>query len=614
MQQKLQADGYNYDGVANKLYHQGVEFTRKQAEQALTKYGYSMSVLQTAYKSSLNTNSIEEWSGNYFMSKVESPHFARHLPWNKADHFFFDAFRYTQQSDGTALILITGDDNHIHPVYTGCPPRVLEMSLAAVCSQVKYQDTNLLDHLNKSFSQMLEVATGKAKKLLDVDEFAKWCTENLPVTMLQNAGLVVMWSKVTIPNRKSDGKYPEAVILGSCDMTPIKFLANNLEVILANHELNMLKPPVVYTNNPDVPALNYINLDAICEDGPCPTWDHYMLRYTPDEQEVFKAFIWSIFDAENTGRQMLYIYDKNGFAAKTVLTNCLSECLGENLVFALQKGSLDSNFGFAKIWDKRLVIYDDNKNTNLVRYERMHILLGGGRAEIEYKGRNSFTAKLQAKVIANGNVPLTIDTKAMHERTRVITISPVLTNEMLKEFCLVDANGELVKDSSGCYQFLGDNTFAVNLKHEFKRFLSKCRDSYAVLCPNRTNIILPESLVENIEEMSSDESDLYDSIMPNYLIGEQYECTPKALMESAHTYLNEMGKYSACNYTDFKVYLTKRYNIRKKSRRVKCNDGTYRVEKVYTGIAVADKLFEQAHCDDATQDFAPLGNKNLPFV
>src|SRR5574344_861532 len=97
--------------------------------------------------------------------------------------------------------------------------------------------------------------------------------------------------------------------------------------------------PVPFTNDKNVKALRYIDLSTVCKKGPHPRWDFYWKRYTPAEAKVYKAFIWSIFKADSRGRQMLYIYDPQGYSGKSVVTNVIAKFVGEGFVQNLQKDS-----------------------------------------------------------------------------------------------------------------------------------------------------------------------------------------------------------------------------------------------------------------------------------
>lgn len=323
--------------------------------------------------------------------------------------------------------------------------------------------------------------------------------------------------------------------------------------------------PVTLSNNPETPALNYIDLNSITKEGPCPTWDEFSERFRPDDMDVIKAFIWSIFRADNKGRQLLYIFDPDGFSGKSVMLSVLFRYLGENMCAALQKDSLNNQFSLAKVWDKRLVTIDDNKNKNLIRSEKMHMMLGGGRADIEMKGRNSFSSRLNMKIIAMGNIPLEIDPHAVHERTRLIMIRPYMTDRIFKRFCLLDDKGELIR-RNGHPVPMGDPSFEERLYAEFPMFLEKCKEAYARLCPTNANITLNESQIDYLYTLSPDTDIILDAIVDKYFdIGEDKSMKPIDLQKQFYDARKKVGfgidSSETITFDDFKTYLSKRYSF-----------------------------------------------------
>jgi hypothetical protein len=300
-----------------------------------------------------------------------------------------------------------------------------------------------------------------------------------------------------------------------------------------------------------------------------------------------RAFTWSIFKADNTGRQMLYIYDPDGFSGKSVFEKAITSGLGENLVAALQKDSLNNQFSMSKIWNKRLVVIDDNKNPNLVRSEKMHMVLGSGLADVEAKGKNSFMYKMQCKVIASGNCKLTIDPSANHERTRVIIVEPHVTDDMLKEFAVCDKNGNVKRNKFGRVQLIGDSKFEENLIKEFKALLADCKADYEELCPNNSSIIISETMEDSIEALSDDTYDILDDAIDNKFAFDDPEA--KITVSEFNVLIDELlwdvrdilpkKVVENIDRNDITQHMMKRCKIEKKPMRV---DGY--VKKYYVGI------------------------------
>ncbi len=575
--EQLKEAGFRYEDKA--LWAGNQRLKPNDATAMLKPFGLTLHELGKLYRQQVAGVS---WEDNKKIISVISPLFGRCHEWNQVDKDLFRYFKYAiNPSDGSLLLLICDDNNRMHPLALGGLPRLELSRLSALCATIKVNGVPLKTIVDELFDSACTNATNLAAKSADPNQFAQWCIGNLPTTMLSHEQLNMM---VEI-NQEETGKVtkPIDIFFGAMSdrVTPLRFVVEHADVLASNPD-NMIPMPAIYTNDSNVPALNYLNLDELVNSQPCPTWDFYLTRYTDDEAKVFMAYIWSIFDANNTGRQLLYIYDKDGFSGKSVVIDAITSLLGTRLCVALQKDSLNNQFSMAKIWDKRLVTIDDNKNPNLIRSEKMHMLLGSGIAEIEQKGRNSFSSKLSCRVIACGNTMLTIDTQAVHESSRVIVIKPTLTDEIIQQIAAKDSSGNIVYDPSGRPKLIGDNAFGEKLKKEIKGFLYKCSAVYAELCPTGASIVVPDSILANNDEMGSECEDVYDSLMEHFNVGENYMCSPTEFIATVDSLLrNNIGSVVGCSISGFKEYLYKRYRVRKVTKRFGKD-----TRKMYVGIGI----------------------------
>lgn len=533
---------------------------------------------------------------------IQSDLFKHNMKWNKVDEGLFKYFKFAvNEADGSLLMLVTTNGRRMYPVYIGSSEKDIDLTIAAVCKTIKIDEDygtgadNLLDFINIAYERKLERATAELNNIRNTSRWAQWCTSNLPTAMLTNSTLMV--SLITRNVGEGENAYEVKTATscyfadGATTLDPIKFIAGNLRVIAAQ-EGHMIPMPKVFSNSIDEPALNYLDIENICKPGECPTWDFYMKRFSADDAAVFKAFIWGVLDAKNNGRQMLYVYDKNGFSGKSVVTNVISQFLGSNLVTALQKDSLNNQFALAKIWNKRLVVIDDNKNPNLIKPTKMHMITGQGMADIEYKGKNSFSARLQCKVIANGNTALSIDTDADHEVSRVIIIKTEMKEEYMKQFCKVDENGNLCRYKDGRPVFLGSSTFETDLLSEFPVFLNQCKAEYTRLCPTRALFDVPESTYEHVLTSNSIEQDVYDEIITNgFDIGETFQCQPTELYKQFRAMTDHTTYKDLATFEHFNEHLIKKYNFIKNVR-------PHRGPRIVVGVrpkeTAGDKLLSAA--------------------
>ena len=505
------------------------------------------------------------------------------IKWNKKDEELFNFFSLARATDdpGSGMVLLV--TNHAGE-YIAIPLGGSNLSLLAditsACTALKYTDENgvvrtIYDHVTRAYDQMMHDAVTAYKTVQSIEDFSTWVRTGLPSMMMNNYEF-----RATIETRDVEVEEGHKETMTKChslyfkEGSPFHCLAAHYDT-LAGVPSKITKLPKLFSNDPDEPALFHIDLDQILDhETGHPTWDRYMQRYTPGEGKVFKAFVWSIFDAKNTGRQMLYIYDPDGFSGKSVVANAIASALGTNLVTAVQKDSLSNQFAFSKVWKSRLVIVGDNKNPYLVKSEKMHMILGSDYAEVEPKGKSSFSVKLQAKVMANGNTKLKIDPDATHESTRVIIIEPKMTDDILKEIAVLDEDGNIKRYSNGKPQLIGDASFGERLEKEFRSFLVDCKAAYEELCPTRSSIILPEEMLASIEYLSEDTVDSIDDKAEELFdFDPKYYMTVNSFRETIDQLIGDLRSFTSkddanLTYDSIKQHLEKKYHIRKSSKRI----------------------------------------------
>ena len=345
------------------------------------------------------------------------------------------------------------------------------------------------------------------------------------------------------------------------------FIAESVEILWGKNEL-YIAPPKVISNDPTEPCFHYIDLEGKAkeaEGGETEAWGRFLKKMTPDEGDVFKAFIWSIFDARNHGRQILYLYD-DGYSGKSAVMKAIQESLGNRLCGAIQKDSLSNQFAFSKVWDKRLVTIGDNKNTHLHQSEKMKMLTGSDMTDVERKNRDSFSWIMNAKVMVASNTPLEVNLRERNERTRVLPIKINFTiDQMIEEgIVAVDEAGKPKFDKYGDPIFVGDGTdWPSRLRDQFWAFMASCRPAYESLCPRHTDIIIPDSCLNNLETFSNDLMDDYQAIFDDICVVDNLAFTRSSELKCAfRRAVSELfDKDPSLKYEGFKEFLHTHYKL-----------------------------------------------------
>ena len=281
----------------------------------------------------------------------------------------------------------------------------------------------------------------------------------------------------------------------------VKTFNANLPLLCGRYARRMNEHPKPYSYKPDEYAFTKLNLDAIVKEGECPTWDLALHERLENEEEcaVFRAAVWQVYETNNTSRQLVYMYDPHGRSGKSAMLRAAFSHLSQSTQ-ALQKQSLNNQFGFAKIWNKQLVTIGDNKNTMMLKSQIIHTATGGDLADVEYKGKDSFTARFRGHIWANGNVKLDIDTDAEHEVSRLVLFNINKPKSAQTILYKCDSDGNIMMSADGTPLLRsGDPSWEEKLKAELPHFLYKCRQDYAVYCPRDSDLVLPDFMQERIQ-------------------------------------------------------------------------------------------------------------------
>lgn len=502
------------------------------------------------------------------ITKLESPLIAIRTAYGEPDKEILSHVRLVRTQDGSMVLLYTGDGEiDTYARVAGDPA-----SIRAVLTHTPATPAYLADHPGASRLDELTAMTIRWCNALTAEVqgaepavavAARVVSQKCPFSLIKS-DLLRFWA-----HAEGDGTTTHKVADGftlAGDWADL--VSAQLDRLWGVRWLYMPAPPIL-TNEKHTPALHYIDLDTLDKDHEgedISAWDAFMRKLSPEEGDVFKAYLWSIFDAKNRGRQLLYLMDE-GYSGKSAVLSAIHDALGEDLCVALSRDSLTNQFAYSKVWNRRFVSIGDCKNPKLVRSQAMHSILGGDKVDVEYKGENSFTYECHCRVIVASNVMLEIDASARNEFTRILPIKINFTAEqMVKEgIILGDADGQPILDIFGRPKFIGDQKWPGQLKKQFWSFLATCKEPYEKLCPTHTDIILPDSCVETTQSFDEDSADLIEHVLSQFveITGDKEDFIENATLYQSFMEVLAEEKLSErlVTYAAFKEHLRRRYHI-----------------------------------------------------
>lgn len=270
------------------------------------------------------------------------------------------------------------------------------------------------------------------------------------------------------------------------------YLAMQANAWASDTRFVLVEEPKTITNQPGTWAFWHFDPTRLPEEPkPTPAWDGWLAKLTtPSSAKVFKAWVFSVFDAGNRGRQLLWIED-NGAGGKGTISYVLQRFMGDIGCGAISASMLDSEFGAASAYGKRLLIHPDNKNPRILSSALIHQITGGDMILVRRLYETAFTARMNAKIIIMANCPPDSDLYNFHEKSRLAYLKLDPNNAGADR-------SHLVNTSTGV-QLQGDPNFAQRLLDEMPDFLASAMDDYMELCPTRSNIIMPPDIVDQLE-------------------------------------------------------------------------------------------------------------------
>lgn len=424
---------------------------------------------------------------------------------------FLQPFRYCKDENGEIIYHII-IDNIFHKINQTNSGKILlkeALEYTGLHNKMFVDFENLLNEWSKKICELYnEQKSGEA---------LEYIKNNIPVIILKKFKVNL---KVKLPKTNTEQIFYKYVDFQKGDTKRITYIDYLEEVFETFGTLAIKETPIpqIYTNSLETPAYHFFDIspfEVFEEVDLSESWQEAFSKYTEDEKNIMLAWIWGVFKAGNTTRACLYNADLDGYTGKSALTKAIGKILGESLVGAIQKDSLSNQFGFAKVWDKRLIVLPDSKNPNVIRSEKIHQLLGDDLADIENKGQKSFTRILSSKVWINSNILPVFDSGAKHEDSRIIIVKPKMSEKVLEKLTAKNSDGSIMYDSVGKPVFIGDPNFSTNLCTTSATMLVNAFQSYKKLCPNNADFIIPESVREYNRNIQPTEIGNFETIFDN---------------------------------------------------------------------------------------------------
>lgn len=422
-------------------------------------------------------------------------------------NFLKEHFRFKYADDGNAIVY----------------RRVLDVegTLWEECPDSKAPFSKLQGKLRRELEKTL-VATGPAKEVnayyskdghveymtnvafyriyenhrSDFASTVKGTSENIDRVMSRFDDMVATMK------RRHKGDLTEAEILGGMQQL-VETLAGMDESIDSYDFLyDQSFEPVELTNDPNVDAFAYFNLETLKE-GPTPNFDGFLTAVVPACRDMLMAAVFATVFAPSLLNQYIWIHGEGG-DGKSSFLNALMKFLGSRLCCSLGQ-TLNSEFGLENAVGKRMVILSDVKTGLSVKSQLIHNLTGHDPVSINRKNKPIITKELKPIVWIAANEAPDVNFDARNEARRCLYIKMQEADvEVQKKFYFLNEDGTFATDAEGRKINNGYDLTGELLK-EMPSILYKCKQAFERVCPTPYSVIRP-----SIEAFSLAETNCLD--------------------------------------------------------------------------------------------------------
>ncbi|MFN8770893.1 MAG: hypothetical protein ACK5WP_08530 [Neisseriaceae bacterium] len=240
-------------------------------------------------------------------------------------------------------------------------------------------------------------------------------------------------------------------------------------------------------------CFSYIPLEQIRQlnkNNPTEAWDNFLLQFNLEvERELFMAFVYSIFKADNFGRQILWLQGV-GLSGKSTVVNVIADELkryGEHLVRTIAGRFNFDKYGFDGLDQARLSIVSDTKERALLSRPEILQITGNDYVHVQGKFKQAKPIKVFNKVIAVSNVSPFVSINKLHETSRMLYLR---------------LDTELCKQRFNLWYEKLNNNWKEQLHSEFNSFLSNCAEYYYKYLDTDGSFKIPQILWDKLEENS----------------------------------------------------------------------------------------------------------------
>ena len=281
----------------------------------------------------------------------------------------------------------------------------------------------------------------------------------------------------------------------------------------------------------------------------CRDWTDWETSLPEHSVPVWRAWFYSLFVAENEGRQYPWLHGR-GMNGKSKVVGAITDIF-EDLVGVVTTSELSSQFALAHTYGKRICVWDDCRNVFAPHSDFFHRKSGGGTGCIEGKGLKAFTSKnVYSKMLVTSNFAPDVYVNEINELTRMMYFQmrdP--PPSIMAKYCKCNPDGSICLDAEGHPVYTGYN-LRKKLGEQMLDYVSICRPAYDELCPAGDFILIPPEMSLAVQSQCSGEQYITNIAFVSECLtfsGDLW-CTCKELQDSYYSYIGRKAPNGELNH------------------------------------------------------------------
>lgn len=202
-------------------------------------------------------------------------------------------------------------------------------------------------------------------------------------------------------------------------------LLQKIEECIGSRILDMKKDIVKFSNSAGQFTYSYWNEREFIKQMKTPAWDSFLSSFELEsEKELLLAFFYSIFKADNLGRQILWLKGCGDTGKSRVVMSVINllKSIGDKLVKSLPSDKYIDKFTFSNVDKARLIVVSDTKDKNLLANDQILQITGGDEIAVRGMYKEADSKQVHAKIICISNILPVLNINNEHEITRMLLI------------------------------------------------------------------------------------------------------------------------------------------------------------------------------------------------